>query len=237
MVETGDFVVIRYHDDLRNKKPVGIHWMQAATIGVLSSAQARDIAVIRLPSLLGAMLAAMATFWAGTTLFTRRAAFIGAAVLASCLLLTTEAHIGKTDAAQCGLLTLGIGALARMRQGGGNAMGVLFWFCLAWGVLLKGPIAPMVAGFIIVGLLLWERQDGKWNAEWARPLLYWPGISLFVIMTVPWFLAGGLTPGNVAEAVRVTGAPIVDVSSGVEESRGVKSIALIRAFLDRVKAL
>jgi 4-amino-4-deoxy-L-arabinose transferase-like glycosyltransferase len=189
MLETGDFVVIRYHDDLRNKKPVGIHWMQAATMGVLSSAQARDIAVIRLPSLLGAMLAAMATLWAGTALFTRRAAFIGAAVLASCLLLTTEAHIAKTDAAQCGLLMLGIAALARMRQGGGKAMGMLFWFCMAWGVLLKGPIAPMVAGFIIVGLLLWERQDGKWNAEWARPLLYWPGISLFVIMTVPWFLA------------------------------------------------
>ncbi|MCW5732749.1 MAG: phosphoribosylanthranilate isomerase [Enhydrobacter sp.] len=54
---------------------------------------------------------------------------------------------------------------------------------------------------------------------------------------VPWCLAGGLTPGNVAEAVRVTGASIVDVSSGVEESRGVKSVALIRAFLDRVKAL
>jgi phosphoribosylanthranilate isomerase len=54
---------------------------------------------------------------------------------------------------------------------------------------------------------------------------------------VPWFLAGGLNPGNVAEAARVTGAPIVDVSSGVEESRGVKSSALIRAFLDRVKAL
>jgi len=54
---------------------------------------------------------------------------------------------------------------------------------------------------------------------------------------VPWFLAGGLTPSNVAEAARITGAPIVDVSSGVEESRGVKSAALIRAFLDRVKAL
>jgi phosphoribosylanthranilate isomerase len=56
-------------------------------------------------------------------------------------------------------------------------------------------------------------------------------------VSVPWLLAGGLTPGNVAEAVRVTGAPTVDVSSGVEESRGVKSVALIRAFLDRVKAL
>ena len=54
---------------------------------------------------------------------------------------------------------------------------------------------------------------------------------------LPWMLAGGLRPDNVAEAVRVTGAPIVDVSSGVESSRGVKSIELIRAFLDRVKAL
>jgi phosphoribosylanthranilate isomerase len=54
---------------------------------------------------------------------------------------------------------------------------------------------------------------------------------------LPWFLAGGLTPENVAEAVRVTGARAVDVSSGVEASRGVKSIDLIRAFLDQVKAL
>jgi len=54
---------------------------------------------------------------------------------------------------------------------------------------------------------------------------------------VPWLLDGGLTPGNVAEAVRVTGARMVDVSSGVESSRGVKSADLIRAFLDAVKAL
>ncbi|MBI2742081.1 MAG: phosphoribosylanthranilate isomerase [Rhodospirillales bacterium] len=54
---------------------------------------------------------------------------------------------------------------------------------------------------------------------------------------LPWLLAGGLTPDNVAEAVRVTGAPVVDVSSGVESSRGVKSVDLICAFLDRVKAL
>ncbi|MSP75988.1 MAG: phosphoribosylanthranilate isomerase [Rhodospirillaceae bacterium] len=58
-----------------------------------------------------------------------------------------------------------------------------------------------------------------------------------ITVPLPWFLAGGLTPDNVAEAVRVTGAPTVDVSSSVESSRGVKSIELIRAFLDRVKAL
>jgi phosphoribosylanthranilate isomerase len=54
---------------------------------------------------------------------------------------------------------------------------------------------------------------------------------------LPWMLAGGLRPDNVVEAVRVTGARTVDVSSGVESSRGVKSVELIRAFLDRVKAL
>ena len=54
---------------------------------------------------------------------------------------------------------------------------------------------------------------------------------------LPWLLAGGLTPDNVAEAVRVTGAPTVDVSSGVEATRGVKSLALIRAFLERVRAI
>jgi phosphoribosylanthranilate isomerase len=54
---------------------------------------------------------------------------------------------------------------------------------------------------------------------------------------VPWLLAGGLTPDNVVEAVRVTGAPAVDVSSGVEATRGVKSVALIRAFLERVRGI
>jgi phosphoribosylanthranilate isomerase len=48
---------------------------------------------------------------------------------------------------------------------------------------------------------------------------------------VPWLLAGGLNAGNLRDAVRATGAPEVDVSSGVETSPGIKSPALIRAFL------
>lgn len=47
----------------------------------------------------------------------------------------------------------------------------------------------------------------------------------------PWFLAGGLDPKTVSAAIRVTGAPGVDVSSGVESAPGVKDPALIAAFL------
>ena len=51
----------------------------------------------------------------------------------------------------------------------------------------------------------------------------------------PWFLAGGLDPWNVAEAVARSGAPIVDVSSGVERGPGLKDPALITAFLDAAR--
>jgi phosphoribosylanthranilate isomerase len=53
----------------------------------------------------------------------------------------------------------------------------------------------------------------------------------------PWFLAGGLDPWNLAEAVQQSGAPLVDVSSGVERGPGLKDPALIRAFLDAAKSV
>ena len=51
-----------------------------------------------------------------------------------------------------------------------------------------------------------------------------------------WMLAGGLTPDNVAAAIRATGAPCVDVASGVERARGVKDPALIAAFATAARA-
>jgi phosphoribosylanthranilate isomerase len=55
--------------------------------------------------------------------------------------------------------------------------------------------------------------------------------------TLPWMLSGGLAAANVAEAVRLTGAPAVDVSSGVERAPGVKDTAKIAAFLAAAGAI
>ncbi len=229
MLETGDFVVIRYHEDLRNKKPVAIHWFQSASVALTSGAHARNIADYRLPSMLGAMIAAMATFWGGTALFTRRAAFIGAMLLGVTLLLTTEANIGKTDAAQCGVLALAMAALAQMRAGtAGKWHGVLFWVCMSIGVLLKGPIAPLVCFGTIAALFIWERKYG-----WAKPLLYWFGISLFIVMTVPWYIAVQVaTQGEfLSEAVRVDlGEKLVDAAEGHAGPIGMHTAALPLLF-------
>ena len=53
----------------------------------------------------------------------------------------------------------------------------------------------------------------------------------------PWFLAGGLDPWNVAEAVKLSGAPMVDVSSGVERGAGLKDPRLISDFLQAVRSI
>jgi len=51
----------------------------------------------------------------------------------------------------------------------------------------------------------------------------------------PWMLSGGLNPGNVAEAIRMTGARQVDVASGVESAPGVKDPGLIRSFIEAAR--
>ena len=62
----------------------------------------------------------------------------------------------------------------------------------------------------------------------------WQMLDAFAGAT-PWLLAGGLTPYNVSRAVARTRAPMVDVSSGVEATPGVKDADLMRVFVDEAK--
>jgi phosphoribosylanthranilate isomerase len=52
---------------------------------------------------------------------------------------------------------------------------------------------------------------------------------------LPWGLAGGLAPDNIADAIQISGAPLVDVSSGVESAPGIKDVAKIAAFCQAVR--
>lgn len=78
-------------------------------------------------------------------------------------------------------------------------------------------------------LLLLDAPDPGSGKPWN-----W-GSADFTAPEGRWLLAGGLNPGNVREAVEVTGAWGVDVSSGVERERGVKSPELIRAFVEAAR--
>src|SRR6201987_1455155 len=82
MIESGDYVDIRFQDEVRYKKPVGIYWMQAAAVKPASSlalpgAQLR-IWVYRIPSLIGALGAVLLTYWAALAVVSRRSACLAA---------------------------------------------------------------------------------------------------------------------------------------------------------------
>src|SRR5438309_10212364 len=88
MLETGEFLRIRFQDEARNKKPAGIYWMQAAAVSAFSRPEATAIWPYRLPSLVGGVAAVLLTFALGTALFAgagegRRIAVIAAVLLAS----------------------------------------------------------------------------------------------------------------------------------------------------------
>ncbi|MGG5820321.1 ArnT family glycosyltransferase [Falsiroseomonas sp. HW251] len=194
MVETGDYVRIRLGEVERNKKPAGIHWAQAAAVHVLERAGIETRHAIwpyRIPSLLGALAAVLATYHFGRSLVGRRAAFLGAAMLGACLVLVLETHIAKTDAALLGTVAVAMGLFARAYinpQGFTQGQAVAFWLVLGLSVLLKGPIGLMVP--LLAGVTL-AVADKAWanRAGWLRALHPGWGVPLMVLAAAPWFIA------------------------------------------------
>ena len=181
MIESGDYVDIRFQDENRYKKPVGIYWLQAAavkaaqTVGVGRAVS--NIGIYRLPSFIGAIGAVLLTYWAALAFVSRRAAVLAALMLAVSILLGIEARLAKTDAALLATCVAAMGALGRAYVAGRGELDIartakasptdwrlpaIFWTAMAAGVLLKGPLI-----FMFVGL------DGC-RARYAQ-IVRWPG--------------------------------------------------------------
>jgi 4-amino-4-deoxy-L-arabinose transferase-like glycosyltransferase len=194
MVQTGDYVRIKLGEVERNKKPAGIHWLQAASVHAWEAVgvPARDLIwAYRVPSLAGALLAVLATFQFGRTLVGRRAAFLGAAMLAGCFVLVIETHIAKTDAALLGTVavTMGLFGRAYLQPGSFTAgQAAAFWATLGASILLKGPIGPLVP--LLAGVTLFAIDSGWRNgARWLRALRPGWGLPLMAVCALPWFVA------------------------------------------------
>lgn len=190
MLETGDFVVIQFQDQPRFKKPVGIHWMQAASVALTSEVEDRDIWAYRLPSLLGAMLAAAACAWGASVFFGGPTGLLAGAILGSTFLLSTEAFIAKTDAVLAGTTTLALAALARIyaasRDGppAGRITRLLFWLGLSLSMLVKGPVGLMVVTLTALSLWAWDRKGA-----WLKGLGWSWGLILMAAIVGPWAAA------------------------------------------------
>ncbi|GJE18586.1 ArnT family glycosyltransferase [Methylobacterium marchantiae] len=198
MIETGDLVDIRFQGEARHKKPVGIYWAQSAVVKgaeALGFDQARStIAVYRVPSLVGAVLASLFTYWAALAFLPRRGALLAAALFSACIMISAEARLAKTDALLTACSVAAMGALARVwlgRISPGRARGrpdlttlLVFWLAMAIGILVKGPMVPLFVGLAAVALSV-KQRSGLWLMD-LRPGF---GLVLTLVIVAPWFVA------------------------------------------------
>jgi 4-amino-4-deoxy-L-arabinose transferase-like glycosyltransferase len=206
MVEAGDFVDIRFQDEVRYKKPVGIYWLQSAVVETASKlglprAQIR-IWLYRIPSLIGGIGAVLLTYWSALAFLTRRGAMLAALVMCSCVMLGVEARLAKTDAVLLLTTTAVMGAMARVylswQRGEESrstfeswALPAIFWTAIAGGILIKGPLILMFAALTVVALAILDR-----SLEWVwrlRPML---GIAWVLLIALPWFVAIYMKSGD-----------------------------------------
>src|SRR4029077_5499662 len=197
MLETGDYVDIRFQDEVRYKKPVGIYWLQAAVVKTASALGFQRaltaIWLYRIPSLVCAVWSRLRTYWTALSFVSRRAALLAGLMMASCVLLGIERLIAKTDATLLLTVVAAMGAMARayipdqrerLEPAAAWLLAGIFWSALAVGVLLKGPLIVMIVG-LAAGALIVVDSSTRWLLA-LKPLV---GIAWLALLVLPWFIA------------------------------------------------
>jgi len=228
MIETGDYVDIRFQEEARYKKPVGIYWLQAATVRAAEAVgipQARTkIALYRMPSLFGAVGAVLATYWAALAFVSRRAALLAGIMMATSILLGIEARLAKTDAMLLLTCVTAFGAMARAylaEQGDRpsrlpeTAIAAIFWAAIASGILIKGPMILMFVGLCAATLAVVDRS-GRWLLR-LKPLI---GVPFAMLIVMPWLVAIMIRSGGAFLTDSLGGDMVAKVTGG-QESHGL----------------
>lgn len=232
MLETGDFIAIRFQQDARNKKPVGIYWLQAASVSLgeklgVNDAR-RQIWLYRLPSLLAAIAAVLLTYWTALAFVSRAGAFLAALFLASTILIGVEARLAKTDATVLATVIAAMGAFARifLGQNGGHPwrLPAIFWTAVGVGLLVKGPITPLIP--LLAGVALYLRDR---CAPWFSALKPLGGLSWALMIVLPWFILIMIETGGAFLADSL-GADMLGKVKGGQEGHGAPPLTYALAF-------
>ncbi len=226
MLESGQYIDIRFQDEVRYKKPVGIYWLQAGAVKAgeaLGVPSARTkIWLYRLPSLFGAIGAVLLTYWTALAFVTRRSALLAGVMMAASIILGVEARFATTDAMLLATCTAAMGALARIYlakrrhpdQPVGWRMPTLLWTAAAGGVLLKGPLVLM---FIAVTVITLSIADRSW--AWAKAMRPLRGIAWMLLLVAPWFVAIVMKSGE-SFFVQALGHDMLDKIVTGQEAHG-----------------
>ena len=185
MIETGDYIDIRFQETPRYKKPAGAYWIQAAAVNILSPDKLNSIWAYRVPSLLASLAAVILTYAIACLFIKKQAALFSGILLASSFLVNAEAHMAKTDALLLVSLLITQYGLAKTYKGDMSFLSWLyFWGGLGFGILLKGPVVPVIIALTIVALWCFDR-----NLNLIKQLRPMTGILIAAAISLPWIIA------------------------------------------------
>ena len=193
MVDTGNYIDIRFASGPRYNKPIGIYWLQSFTAKIAGARLRASIQIYRAPSLIGGMLSTILLWFCARGAASRRVAFVSALLLGTTLLLSTESVIATTDAcllvaviaAQSVLLRVYLAA-RQERPAPHTGLVMAGWFAVGIGVLLKGPVILAVLAVTIIALSISDR-----DISWLRGTKAIRGASLALVLVLPWAVAIG----------------------------------------------
>jgi 4-amino-4-deoxy-L-arabinose transferase-like glycosyltransferase len=238
MIESGEYVDIRFQNEVRYKKPVGIYWLQAAAVkagrAVGVPHALTTIWLYRLPSLAGAIGAVLVTYWAALAFLGRRAALIAALMMASSVLLGVEARLAKTDAVLLFTCVAAMGAMARIYLNFRRAAETkpawwwpaILWTAIAGGVLVKGPLILMFTTFTALALSILDR-----SARWLWTLRPFTGLLWMIVLVLPWFAAIVAKSGTTFFTDALGHDMLAKVASGQEAHGAPPGYYLVLFFL------
>ncbi|MGA1021572.1 MAG: ArnT family glycosyltransferase [Candidatus Puniceispirillaceae bacterium] len=227
MLQSGDYVTIRFQDELRAKKPAGIYWLQSASAALLGDA---DIASYRFVNLLALLVSIFMLYHIGLRLYEPAIALAASTAFASGFLVLAESHLAKTDTVLMLLVMIQQWALMRIYLDRDKAATkpppdwIFFWAALAAGILVKGPVAPAIAILTIGSLVLWHR-----GTRWVKPLRIWRGLILMAVICLPWAILVTIATDGAFLDIAVTGDFLAKVKSG-QESHGAPPLTYLALF-------
>jgi len=218
MVETGNYLDIRLQEQTRYKKPIGIYWLQSLAVWATGTGPDAPIGVYRLPSILGAILAACLTWWLAIAFGRPRTALLAGLLMASTVLLGVEARLAKTDAMLLATILVAHGALARAWLSGAPVrnwrLAAIFWTALGASILVKGPLGLAAIAFPV---LLLSVVGGSFR--WLKQLAPLPGVIWMLVVVAPWFIAIGIASKG-AFFEEAVGRDLIGKVVSVQESHG-----------------
>jgi len=197
----GGLVVPMVRSTPRLKKPPLIYWLQGGVAWLLTGGDPLRDAVwmYRLPSVLSAIAACLATWRLGLSLIDPRGAWLAGVLLGVCPMVVWDAHQARADQMLLACTTLAMWALTRIwvtRDQGAKSMRrrwgapLALWLAIGAGVLVKGPITPMVVVLTALGVCVITGRYA-WLVR-TRPVL---GLVVLAALVAPWVVAVGQRVG------------------------------------------